>query len=110
MSNYARMLPFYPIAPYKSHLALLLTFRILSTYIYNTKAYKSCLALLLTFRILSPYICNTKGIGIKAIDRNPNVELAQPTPRQLYIAAANNGNPAPKLDLIKLFPAYTEAA
>ena len=44
------------------------------------------------------------------MDKNPKSELAQPTPRLLYIAAANKGKPAPKLDLIKSFPAYTEAA
>jgi hypothetical protein len=49
-------------------------------------------------------------MGINAIDKNPNNELAQPTPRLLYIAAANKGNPAPKLDLMKSFPANTEAA
>jgi hypothetical protein len=47
----------------------------------------------------------TKGIGIKRIDKNPSNELAHPTPSLLYIAAANNGNPAPKLDLMKSLPA-----
>jgi hypothetical protein len=50
------------------------------------------------------------GIGMNAIDKNPKVELAQPPPKLLYIADANNGNPAPKLDLMKSFPAKTEAA
>ena len=40
---------------------------------------------------------------MKAIDKNPSVELAHPTPRLLYIADANSGNPAPKLDLMKSF-------
>jgi hypothetical protein len=53
---------------------------------------------------------NTNGIGMKAMDKNPNVELAHPTPRFLYIADAKSGNPAPKLDLIKSFPANTDAA
>ncbi|KAF4624831.1 hypothetical protein G7Y89_g13334 [Cudoniella acicularis] len=53
---------------------------------------------------------NTSGIGIKAIDKNPSVEDAHPTPKLLYIADANNGKPAPKLDLIKSLPANTEAA
>ena len=50
------------------------------------------------------------GIGMNAIDRNPNVELAQPTPKFLYMAVANSGNPAPKLLLMKSFPASTLAA
>ena len=50
------------------------------------------------------------GMGINAIARNPNNELAHPTPNLLYIAVANNGNPAPKLDLKKSFPASTLAA
>ena len=52
----------------------------------------------------------TNGIGMKAIERKPKVLLAQPTPRLLYMADANNGKPAPKDDRIKSFPARTEAA
>lgn len=47
---------------------------------------------------------------MNAIDKNPNVELAHATPRFLYIAVANSGNPAPKLLLMKSFPASTLAA
>jgi hypothetical protein len=47
---------------------------------------------------------------MNTINRNPKVELAQPTPKLLYAANANNGNPAPKLDLMKSFLAKTEAA
>jgi len=49
-------------------------------------------------------------MGINATDRNAKVELAQGTPRFLYIAPANKGKPAPKLDLIRSFPAKTDAA
>lgn len=40
-------------------------------------------------------------MGMNAIERNPNVELAHATPRFLYIAVAKRGNPAPKADRIK---------
>ena len=53
---------------------------------------------------------NTKGIGMNAIERNPNVELAHAIPRLLYIAVAKSGNPAPKLLLMKSLPASTLAA
>lgn len=72
--------------------------------------YRSCLALLLAFRILSPYLYSTNGIGINRIDNPPNNELAPPTPNFVYIAFANSGKPAPKLDLMKSLPAKTEAA
>lgn len=49
-------------------------------------------------------------MGIKTIDKNASVELAQLTPRLLYIALANKGNPAPKADRNRSFPAKTEAA
>jgi hypothetical protein len=52
----------------------------------------------------------TKGIGMNAIAKNPRRELAQPTPRFLYIADANNGKPAPKAERMKSLPARTEAA
>jgi hypothetical protein len=47
---------------------------------------------------------------MKAIDKKPNVELAQLTPKLLYIADAKRGKPAPNEDLIKSFPAKTDAA
>ena len=47
---------------------------------------------------------------MKRMDKNPSSDDAHPTPKLLYIAAANNGNPAPKLDRIKSLPAKTEAA
>lgn len=47
---------------------------------------------------------------MNAIDKNANVELAHAIPKFLYIAVANSGNPAPKLLLMKIFPASTLAA
>ena len=47
---------------------------------------------------------------MNAIDKNPNNELAHPTPKFLYMGVANSGNPAPKLLLMKSFPASTLAA
>jgi len=47
---------------------------------------------------------------MKAAARNPSRLEAHPTPNFLYIAEANNGNPAPKLERMKSFPANTEAA
>ena len=35
-------------------------------------------------------------MGINAIERNPEVELAQATPRLLYMAVSKRGIPAPK--------------
>lgn len=72
-------------------------------------------------------------MGMKAIEMKASVLLAQPTPRSMYIAEAKRGkpvfdnlrqhsfeirevsdcpknSPAPKADLIKSFPASTEAA
>jgi hypothetical protein len=49
-------------------------------------------------------------MGMKTIDRNPKMELAQPIPSFLYIAEANEGKPAPNADLIRSFPAKTDAA
>lgn len=53
---------------------------------------------------------NTHGIGIKTIEIKASVELAQSTPKFLYIADANRGNPAPNEDLKRSFPARTDAA
>lgn len=52
----------------------------------------------------------TSGIGINTIDKNASVELAHPTPRFLYIADANRGNPAPNTDRKRSLPASTDAA
>jgi hypothetical protein len=52
----------------------------------------------------------TSGIGMNIIDKNASVELAHPTPRLLYMADANKGNPAPKADRKRSFPASTDAA
>jgi len=49
-------------------------------------------------------------MGMNAIDKNAKVELAHATPRLLYMAPANKGKPAPKLDLMRSFPAKTDAA
>jgi len=55
-------------------------------------------------------LINTKGIGMKAMEINASVELAQPTPKSMYMAEAKRGNPAPKADLMKSLPASTDAA
>lgn len=47
---------------------------------------------------------------MKAILKNPKVELAHATPRFSYIAVANRGKPAPNELLMKSLPASTLAA
>lgn len=47
---------------------------------------------------------------MNTMDNPPNSELAPPTPNFVYMAFANSGKPAPKLDRKKSFPAKTEAA
>lgn len=47
---------------------------------------------------------------MKAIEMKASVELAQLTPSFVYIALAKSGNPAPKAERMKSFPARTEAA
>ena len=70
----------------------------------------SCLALLLAPLILSPYMYSTNGIGMKRMDKKPSSDEAQSIPSFLYMAVANNGKPAPKLERMKSLPAKTEAA
>lgn len=53
---------------------------------------------------------NRNGIGMNAIDKKAKRLLAQSTPNLWNIALANNGNPAPKEDLMKSLPARTDAA
>ena len=55
-------------------------------------------------------LIKTNGIGMKAIEMKASVELAQLTPKSVYIALAKSGNPAPKAERMKSFPARTEAA
>ena len=49
----------------------------------------------------------TKGIGTKHMARKASRLLAHATPSLLYIAAANRGKPAPKLERIRSLPECT---
>lgn len=60
--------------------------------------------------IAGPYFSNTIGNGRRARENKPSRRPAQPVPIPLNIYPANNGNAAPKLDLINVFPATAEAA
>jgi hypothetical protein len=49
------------------------------------------------------------GIGIKALDKNPNKLLVHGIHNLAYIAFANGENAAPNSDRAKSFPANTGA-
>lgn len=50
------------------------------------------------------------GTGNKAAVRKPSNEVAQGTPRLVYMGIANMGKPAPTKDLMKVLLAIAEFA
>lgn len=56
------------------------------------------------------YIVNTHGKGANNVVKPASKAVAPTVPRRLYIASANRGKTAAKLERIKLLPAMADAA